>query len=121
MKKTLIALAAAGMLASTAAMAQSYQPYQHDTPRYSQNEQRWDDRAASINERESRINARIQRGINDGRINEHEARRLYREMRDIEAKERAFKEDGRLSRRETDTLNRDLDRLTDHVRQQIRD
>ena len=29
--------------------------------------------------------------------------------------------DGRLNRRETDALNRDLDRLTDHVRQQIRD
>jgi hypothetical protein len=121
MQKTLIALAAAGMLASTAAMAQSYQPYQYDSPRYSQNEQRWDDRAASINERESRINARIQRGINDGRINEYEARRLYRELRDIEAKEQAFKDDGRLSRRETETLNRDLDRLVDHVREQMRD
>ena len=128
MKKTLVALAAAVMLASTAAMAQSYQPYQYNspqynTPRYAQNEreQRWDDRAASINEREARINARIQRGINDGRINEYEARRLYRELRDIEAKERSFKDDGHLNRRETDALNRDLDRLVDHVRQQMRD
>ena len=120
MKSTLIALAAAGMLVSTAAVAQ--QPYHRDQPQqhWSQND-RWDDRSASINERESRINARIQRGINDGRINEHEARRLYRELRDVEAKERAFKDDGRLSRRETETLNHDLDRLADHVRQQIRD
>ena len=121
MKSTFIALAAAGMLASTAAVAQSYQPYHHDNQRWAQNEQRWDDRAASINERESRINARIQRGMSDGRINEREARRLYSELRDIEAKERAFKDDGRLNRRETETLNRDLDRLTDHVRQQMRD
>ena len=120
MKSTLIALAAAGVLASTGAVAQSYQPYHRDNPHWAQNE-RWDDRSASINEREARINARIQRGMNDGRINEREARRLYSEMRDIEAKERAFKDDGRLSRRETEALNHDLDRLTEHVRQQIRD
>ena len=119
MKSTLIALAAAGMLASTVAIAQ--QPYHRDSPqRWAQND-RWDDREAGINERQSRINARIQRGMNDGRINEYEARRLYRELRDVEAKERAYMNDGRLNRRETDTLNRDLDRLTDHVRQQIRD
>ena len=120
MKSTLIALAAAGMLASTVAVAQ--QPHYRDAPqqRWSQND-RWDDRSVSINEREARINARIQRGMENGRINEYEARRLYRELRDIEAKERAFKDDGRLSRRETETLNRDLDRLAEHVRSQIRD
>ena len=124
MKSTLIALAAAGMLASTMAVAQQPyhrdQPYRDDAPRWAQND-RWDDREAGINEREARINARIQRGMNDGRISEHEARRLYRELRDVEARERAYMNDGRLNRRETETLNRDLDRLTDHVRQQIRD
>jgi hypothetical protein len=122
MKKTLIALAAAGMLASTVAAAQPYgQPYHRDdAQRYAQND-RWDDREASINEREARLNAYIQRGMSDGRINEREARRLYRELRDIEAKERSYMNDGRLNRRETESLNRDLDRLTDHVRQQIRD
>jgi hypothetical protein len=124
MKSTLIALAAAGMLASTMAVAQQPyhrdQPYRDDAQRWAQND-RWDDREAGINEREARINARIQRGMNDGRISEHEARRLYRELRDVEARERAYMNDGRLNRRETDSLNRDLDRLTDHVRQQIRD
>ena len=76
---------------------------------------------ASVDEREARINARIQRGMSDGRVNERESRRLYRELRDIEAKERVYKDDGNLNRRETESLNRDLDRLTDHVRQQIRD
>ena len=61
MKSTLIALAAAGMLASTVAIAQ--QPYHRDSPqRWAQND-RWDDREAGINERQSRINARIQRGM----------------------------------------------------------
>lgn len=120
MKSTLLAIAAAGLMASTGALAQPNQPHRSDNPHWSQSD-RWDDRSAGINEREARINAHIQRGMNDGRIDEREARRLYRELRDIEAKERAYKDDGRLSRRETETLNRDLDRLTDHVRQQIRD
>lgn len=124
MKSTLIALAAAGMLASAAATAQPY--HRDDHERWAQNDhraqyERWDDRSAAVNERESRINARIQRGMNDGRINEYEARRLYRELRDVEAKERAYMSDGRLNRWETDNLNRELDRLADHVRQQIRD
>jgi hypothetical protein len=119
MKTTLIALAAAGMLASAAVPAQNY--HHDDSQRWAQNQDGWDNRAASVDERESRINAHIQRGMSDGRIHEGEARRLYRELRDIEAKERAFKNDGRLSRRETDELNRDLDRLTGHVREKIRD
>jgi len=119
MKLTVIALAVTGLLASAAVPAQ---PYHHDDhQRWAQNDDRWDDREAGVNEREARINARIQRGMNDGRINEREARRLYRELREVEAKERAFNNDGRLNRRETEELNRDLDRLTGHVREQIRD
>ena len=119
MKLTVIALAAAGLLASAVVPAQPY--HRDDQQRWAQNDDRWDDRAAGVDDREARINARIQRGMNDGRITEGEARRLYRELRDVEAKERAFKNDGRLSRRETDEINRDLDRLTGHVREQIRD
>ena len=117
MKSVLIAVAAAGMLLSTGGVAQTYP---RDNPRWA-NAERWDDRSVSINEREARINARIQHGIDRGRINDYEARRLVRELRDIEAKERAFKDDGRLSRRETESLNRDLDRLAENVRRQIRD
>ena len=121
--KTLIALAAAGVLASTTVAAgptaaridrQSY-PAVLTPVQYS------DDRSATIDERESRITERIQRGMNDGKITNREARRLQRELDAIEAKERAFKNDGRLSRRETDELTRDLNRLADHVRQQMRD
>lgn len=120
--KTLIVLATAGVLASTAVAAgpdaranrQSY-PVVMIPAQYS------DDRSAAIDERESRITERIQHGMNDGRITNREARRLQRELDAIEAKERAFKNDGRLSRREIDELSRDLNRLADHVRQQMRD
>jgi hypothetical protein len=50
-----------------------------------------------------------------------EARRLYGELREVEAKERAFRSDGRISGREEAELNRDLDRLAANVRDQMRD
>ena len=122
MNKTLIAVAAAGVLASSAALASPIVRADHGTAFVpAQYSDRWDDRSVAINEREARINARIQRGIHDGRITEREARRLYRELSDIRAKERAFKSDGRIGRRESEELNRDLDRLADHVRAQLRD
>lgn len=117
MKSVFIAIAAAGMLVSTGGVAQTNY---RDNPHWAQND-RWDDRSIGINEREARINAHIQRGMDSGRIDNREARRLMRELRDVESKERAFKDDGRLSRRETDSLNHDLDRLTDNVRRQMRD
>jgi len=126
--KTLIALATAGVLASTAAAANPAAAVRVDSRvapliavQYQHNENHWDDRSASINDREARITERIQRGMSDGRITDREARRLQRELNAIESKERAFQSDGRLSRRETDELNRDLNRLSDHVRQQMRD
>jgi len=123
MKKTLLALAAAGVVASTGAIAANG----HDThgpafaPVQYHDGDRWDDHSKSVNEREARINDRIARGIRDGHITEREARSLQRELSQIESKERSYNRDGRLSNRESEELNRDLDRLTDHVRQQIRD
>ena len=126
MRSTLIALATAGVLASGCAAAGTTLPYsgsaafvpvQYSADRSSN----WDDRAASINEREAHIRARIERGINDGRITNREARILYRQLASIEAKERAFKSDGRLSYREDAELKRDLDRMAENVRAQLRD
>ena len=125
MNRTLLALAAAGVLASTGATAanghdtqsSAFAPVQYQY----RDSDRWDDRAATVNQREARINDRIERGIRDGRINEREARFLMRELNQIEAKERSYASDGRLNRRESEEINRDLDRLADHVRQQIRD
>jgi len=125
MNRTLLALATAGVLASTGAIAanghdtqsSAFAPVQYQY----RDSDRWDDRAATVNQREARINERIERGIRDGRINEREARFLMRELNQIEAKERSYASDGRLNRRESEEINRDLDRLADHVRQQIRD
>ena len=129
MRKILTAMATAGMLASGAAFADTtlvqnrasgFDAATMVRVQYDRSD-RWDDRSANIDEREARIKARIQRGIDDGRITDAEARRLHRELRDVEAKERAFRSDGRMSGREEAELNRDLDRLNDNVRRQMRD
>jgi hypothetical protein len=125
MRKTLIALATAGALVSSVAaagtMAGQQRSHDFDSGIVGVQYDRWDDRAANINEREGRISERIQRGQRDGRVTDREARRLYRELADIEAKERAFRSDGRISGREQFELNDDLDRLAQNVRQQMRD
>ena len=127
MKRLLIAVAAAGAIASSGAMAGNttssarhelaspavvpVQYYQHRT----------DDRQAQINERESRIEHRIQRGLADGRLTEWEARRLQRQLNDVQAKERAFMGDGWMNRGEFAELNRDLDQLDVNLRAELRD
>ena len=132
MRKTLIALAAAGVLASGAVTAgntnshafgsAAFVPVQY-TERHDDrwDNSRWYDRTENINEREARIRARIQRGQNDGRLTDREARFLYRQLATIEAKERTFLADGRLSYREEAELKRNLDTLAQNTRFQIRD
>jgi hypothetical protein len=128
MKRIFTALAAAGFLASGVAYASqppawsthgdsavtTVVPVQYER-------ERWDDRSGDVREREARLRGWIQRGIDDGRIDRREARRLYRELGDIRAKERSYLSDGRLDGRERADLNRDLDRLADNVRDQMRD
>jgi hypothetical protein len=134
MKKSLIAIAAAGLVASGAAAAESYvlnfdngnvrayavqHDWRYDNDRW--NDRRDDGRRFSIDERQGNIRDRIQRGIDNGRLTPPEARRMLRELNDVQAKERAFESDGRLGRRERDELNADLDRLNDQLRRQLRD
>jgi len=127
MKSTLIALAVAGLLASSGAYGGTtrgeidhnagltgFAPVQYTDYRY-------DDRSMSVNEREAHLRARIDRGLRDGRITSYEARQLYRELGYIESRERSFMADGRLNWRENAALNRDLDRLAENVRAQLRD
>jgi hypothetical protein len=130
MKRILFALATASVLASGTAIAgaTTVHPVSHDRSgmfvpvQYYVDYARGDnDRSASINEREARIRERIQRGMNDGSITRWEARRLFRDLGSIEAKERAFRSDGRLNSREFAELNRDLERLALNVREQRRD
>ena len=129
MRRTLIALATAGLIVSGAAVANPSAMQSRSvevgtvgfTPVQGYEHERWDDRSASIRDREARINRFIEHGIDDGRIDRREARGLYRELEDIRGKERAFLSDGRLDGRERAELNRDLDRLADNVRHQMRD
>ena len=130
MKKSLIALATAGILASGVAAADTLvvrtdngnvraYAVQHD-PRY--DNRQWNDgRNFSIDQREANIRDRIQRGLDNGRLNPREARRLMRQLDDIQAKERAFSSDGRLGRREREELHQDLDNLVARLRAEMRD
>lgn len=128
MKRLLIAVAVAGAIASGGAMAgNTTSGAQHElgTPalvpvQYYQ-QHRTDDRQAQINEREARIETRIQRGLADGRLTEWEARRLQRQLNDVQAKERAFMGDGWMNRGEFAELSRDLDLLAGNVRAEMRD
>ena len=130
MRSTLIALATAGLLASGGAAAGTPTIHHGLVPVQYSNQyavpdpsvyRDGEERSANINEREARIKARIDRGVSDGRLTNREARRLYRELGAIEAKERAFIADGRLNHRETAELNSNLDRLAQDLRTQLRD
>ena len=126
MKGTLIALAVGAVLASSGASAgttvgrdvvvSGFVPTQ-----YTQQYDRSDERAMNINEREAHLRARIERGMQDGRITNREARALLRQLGAIESKEHAFMADGRLTWREDAALKRDLDRLSANIRTQLRD
>jgi hypothetical protein len=128
MKRSLIALAVAGALASGVAVAGTLatddQGMQQGgafvTVQYYGGD-RSDERINAINDRESRMAARIQRAEENGRISHREARMLYRQLNEIQERERALRSDGRLGRREADDLNRELDRLGHNLRDQVRD
>jgi hypothetical protein len=124
MKRSLIALATAGLIASGAVAAQST-VVQFDNGHvraYQVQNERWNDgRDLSVDEREARLHNRIQRGLESGRLTNREGRRLMRELDNVEAKERAFQADGRLGRREREDLHNDLDRLANELRNQLRD
>ena len=127
MNRILFAIAAAGVLASGTAFAGSYQSNSNDSGVFVHAQYYGDRHAAydrygregwdrwSISEREQRISARIRHSIDDGTLTPFEARRLYRELGSIKAKERSFRADGRLDRGEREELNRDLDRLAEDV------
>ena len=135
MNKSLIALAAAGLLASGAAAADSYtlrfgqQPdgvvtiQQNDGWRYNDDWRRWydDGRRSSVDERQARILNRIHRGFEQGQLTRREARQLERHLARIEEKERGYEYDGRLNSRERADLHADLDQLAQRLRFERRD
>ena len=123
MKRQLFALTAATLLASGVAIAGGMNAVPGVSPGFIavQQSDRSEERSANINERESQIRNRIERGISDGRITRQEAHRLYDELSQIEAKERAARANGRIGGRENREINDDLDRLAEDVRHQLRD
>ena len=125
MKRTLFIVVASSAIASGVAFAgmpnvQSGDPSVSARVVPVQYYERSDARSASIKEREARINEWIERGLNNGRLRPWQARRLQRELGNIEARANAMEADGRLSGREFAELDRDLDRLANNVRDQIR-
>lgn len=131
MKKSLIALATVAVLASGSAAADSFtvrvdgrdarsfvtvQDQGYDF-------RRWHDegRGMSIDERQARINARIEQGLQTGVLTRREARQLGRQLALTEQKERAFEADGRLNGRERAELQRDLDNVAQRLRFERRD
>lgn len=131
MRKSLIALATVGVLTSGAAAADNYTVRfgEHDgrssvtVQDYGTDFRGWYDegRRVSVDERQARINARIEQGFQTGSLTRREARQLERQLALTEEKERAYEADGRLTGRERAELHRDLDSVAQRLRFERRD
>ena len=129
--KSLLALAVAAMLASGVAAADRFTLYVDDrnerpvvrVQHYDNDWRGWYDegRRLSIDERQARINGRIEHGFANGALTRREARQLERQLANTEEKERAFESDGRLTGRERAELHRDLDGVAQRLRFERRD
>jgi hypothetical protein len=76
---------------------------------------------AGLNEREHRLEQRIEQGWRSGELSPREYRRLNHELRQIERAERYYRSDGVLSRREMGELHARLDDLSRAVFRERRD
>ena len=74
----------------------------------------------SINQRQQRLDWRIERGLRDGSLSQREARRLREDFREIAYLEMRYRADG-LSGWERADLDRRFDRLEYQVRRERRD
>jgi hypothetical protein len=74
----------------------------------------------TINERQARLDRRIENGVRDGDLTRVEARRLRHEFRRIAHLEARYRVDG-LSRWERADLDRRFDRLSAQIRDQRHD
>jgi hypothetical protein len=101
MKKILAATAALSVLAVAApAAAQSWQ---------------------SINERQARLDQRIDMGVRNGSLTRNEAVRLRGEFRDLARLEANYRDSDGLSRREREDLDRRFDLLSARIRYERND
>jgi hypothetical protein len=107
MKTLAIALAAATVLSAGAASAQPYGYARGD---------RW----MSINERQARLDQRIEQGLRNGQLTRGEAYRLRREFRRIAYLENRYRSNG-LSGWERADLDRRFDALSAQIRSERHD
>lgn len=102
---------------SAVTLAASAQTYQYDrSPQINQQE-----RSLSIDQRQARQEQRIQRGVARGDITQREARELWRQQREIDRAEANARADGRINRREMQTLTAMLDDADQRIRHHRRD
>lgn len=107
MKKLIVSLAAVATVAGMAAPAAAQHYGRHDG---------WQ----SINQRQDRIERRIDRGIRQGDLTRREASRLREDFRHIVRLEAHYRHDG-LTRWERADLDRRFDRLEAQLRFERRD
>jgi len=69
----------------------------------------------AIDNAQQQVNARIQQGMQQGRISPSEAQALYRRDREIEAREQRYKSDGRATPQERQQLRSDVASLSAEV------
>ena len=117
MKTLAIALAAATVLTAGAACAQ---PYGYDRGDYGRGDYARGDRWMSINERQARLDQRIDQGIRSGQLTRGEAYRLRREFQRIAYLENRYQANG-LSGWERADLDRRFDALSAQIRYERRD
>lgn len=78
-------------------------------------------RDAGINERQARLEQRIEQGFRAGQLTRYEHRRLVHEAREIQRAEHFFRSDGHLSARERSELHARLDHLSRAIHDERRD
>ena len=143
--KTLLAAFAAVATATAVAAPAGAQPYGRDHDRYEQqgryerrdrdehgdydrdrrhdargDDRRWEHGGQGINQRQQRLNRRIEQGVRNGSLTPREAYRLREESRQIAYLETRYRSNGLASWERAD-LDRRLDRLEYRVRSDRRD
>ncbi|WP_411286546.1 hypothetical protein [Phenylobacterium sp.] len=116
MKTFLLSMAAAAALTAVAAPA-SAQSYDQSDRRY---EQPYGRDHVSINQRQERLERRLERGVMRGDLTRNEARRLHMQAREVAHLEARYRVNG-LNSWERADLDRRFDRLEAMVRFERRD
>ena len=112
MKTLAIALAAATVMTAGATAASAQQPY----ARGYDNGRAYGHQWMSISERQARLDARIERGLQNGDLTRREAWRLRRESNAIARLEARYRYSGGLNSWERADLDRRFDALSAQIR-----